>query len=201
MHLLCITGPPAVGKMTVGRAVCDLTGYRLFHNHVTIEPLLALFGYGTPSFTRLNSLFRREVIVEAVAADLPGLVFTYAMDFDNAADLEHLRWLIEPVLEAGIRIDAVELYAAQDVRLAREGLARPGRPTSRASATSDWAREHVRELDSRARFNTVPRRGGRRGRLAVALDAAPGAGQRARRPRPHGRAHRRRARPPASVTQ
>ena len=26
MHLLCVLGPPAVGKMTVGRALCDLTG-------------------------------------------------------------------------------------------------------------------------------------------------------------------------------
>ncbi|HET8988445.1 MAG TPA: hypothetical protein VFN43_08025 [Humibacillus sp.] len=155
MHLLCITGPPAVGKMTVGRAVCDLTGYRLFHNHVTIEPLISLFGYGTPSFTRLNSLFRREVMVEAVAADLPGLVFTYATDFDNPRDLEHLRWLIEPVLDAGIRVDAVELYAAQDVRLAREGL--PDRVEHKPSKRDvGWAREHVVELDARARFNTAP---------------------------------------------
>ena len=155
MHLLCITGPPAVGKMTVGRSVCDLTGYRLFHNHVTIEPLLAIFGYGTPSFSRLNSLFRREVIGEAVAADLPGLVFTYAMDFDSAADLEHLRWLVAPALEAGVRIDVVELYAAQDVRLAREGL--PDRVEHKPSKRDvGWAREHVVELDSRARFNTVP---------------------------------------------
>ena len=101
MHLLCVTGPPAVGKMTVGRAVCDLTGYRLFHNHVTIEPLLGLFAYGTPSFSRLNGLFRREIVTEAVAADLPGLVFTYALDFDNPDDLDHLRWLLAPVDRRG----------------------------------------------------------------------------------------------------
>ena len=155
MHVLCITGPPAVGKMTVGQAVCDRTGYRLFHNHATIEPLLPIFGYGTPSFSRLNSLFRREVIAEAVTADLPGLVFTYAMDFDSAADLEHLQWLLAPAVEAGVRIDAVELYAAQDVRLAREGLA--DRVTHKPSKRDvDWAREHVRDLDTRARFNTLP---------------------------------------------
>jgi len=154
MHLLCVLGPPAVGKMTVGRAVCDLTGYRLFHNHVTIEPLITLFGYGTPSFTRLNSMIRREVMVEAVAADLPGLVFTYAADFDNPEDLEHLRWLIEPVLEAAIRVDAVELSAPLDVRLAREGL--PDRVEHKPSKRDvGWAREHVLELDARARFNTV----------------------------------------------
>ena len=69
-------GPPAVGKMTVGRAVCARTGFRLFHNHMSIEPLLGVFDFGTPSFERLNLLIRREVIAESVAADLPGLFFT-----------------------------------------------------------------------------------------------------------------------------
>ena len=47
MHLVCVIGPPAVGKMTVGRAVCELTGFRLFHNHMSIEPLLGVFDFGT----------------------------------------------------------------------------------------------------------------------------------------------------------
>ena len=36
MRLLLITGPPAVGKMTVGRAVAAQSDFRLFHNHHTI---------------------------------------------------------------------------------------------------------------------------------------------------------------------
>jgi len=36
--LLCIIGPPAVGKMTVGDAIAARTGYRVFHNHLAIEP-------------------------------------------------------------------------------------------------------------------------------------------------------------------
>ncbi|MCU1536315.1 MAG: hypothetical protein JWP82_666 [Humibacillus sp.] len=155
MHLVCITGPSAVGKMTVGRAVCERTGYRLFHNHLTIEPLLAVFEHGTPSFNRLNTLFRAEVIAEAVAADLPGLVFTYAMDFDSQDDLGHLLRLIAPVLDAGIRVDAVELYAAQDVRLAREGRAdRVAHKPSKAAV--ELARSRVVDTESWARFNTVP---------------------------------------------
>ena len=53
-ELLLIIGPPAVGKMTVGRAVCARTDFRLFHNHHTIEPLLEIFGFGTPPFIALN---------------------------------------------------------------------------------------------------------------------------------------------------
>ncbi|GAA5017497.1 AAA family ATPase [Terrabacter aeriphilus] len=159
MHLVCITGPPAVGKMTVGRAVCDLTGYRLFHNHLSIEPLLGIFEFGTPSFQRLNGLIRREVIAEALTADLPGLVFTVAVDLDHPGDRTGLRELVAPVERAGAPVDVVELYAPQPVRLAREG--RPDRMDHKRSKRDvDWARAHVVDLESRARFSTDPARDG-----------------------------------------
>jgi hypothetical protein len=76
MHLVLIFGPPAVGKMAVGRALSGLTGYPLFHNHMSIEPVLEIFPWGSPSFNRLTSELRRRVIEEAVVAELPGLIFT-----------------------------------------------------------------------------------------------------------------------------
>ncbi|HET7067105.1 MAG TPA: hypothetical protein VFI21_05840 [Nocardioides sp.] len=36
MTLLFVFGPPAVGKMAVGRAIADASDFRLFHNHATI---------------------------------------------------------------------------------------------------------------------------------------------------------------------
>ena len=77
MHLVVLFGPPAVGKMTVGHELCRLTGYRLFHNHLTIEPFLGIFEFGSPSFARLSSEFRRRVLEEAIVSGLPGLVFTF----------------------------------------------------------------------------------------------------------------------------
>lgn len=120
MHLVCVIGPPAVGKMTVGRALGDLTGYRLFHNHQSIEPLLGVFDFGSESFERLNHLIRLAVLREAVAAGLPGLVFTFAWDFDDPADTAEVERLIAPVVDAGEPVDFVELWADQQVRLARE---------------------------------------------------------------------------------
>ncbi len=67
-ELLLVIGPPAAGKMTVGRAVCERAGFRLFHNHHTVEPLLEIFGFGTAPFVALNGEFRRRVIEEAAAA-------------------------------------------------------------------------------------------------------------------------------------
>ena len=48
MRLLLIIGPPAVGKMTVGREIARRSSFRLFHNHHTIEPLVEVFDHGTP---------------------------------------------------------------------------------------------------------------------------------------------------------
>ncbi|GAA1978779.1 AAA family ATPase [Terrabacter lapilli] len=159
MHLLCIIGPPAVGKMTVGRAVCDLTGFRLFHNHMSIEPLLGVFDFDSPSFRRINTLVRREVIAEAVRADLPGLVFSFAIDFDRPSESALLRELVAPVERAGAPIDVVELDAPQEVRLSREG-GEDRMDHKRSKRDVGWARAHVVELESRARLTSDPARDG-----------------------------------------
>lgn len=44
MKLLFLIGNAAVGKMTVGQDLMKLTGLRLFHNHMTIESVLEIFG-------------------------------------------------------------------------------------------------------------------------------------------------------------
>ena len=68
MTLLFVWGPPAVGKMAVGRAIAESSDFRLFHNHATIEPLLDVFDYGTPAFLRLNGEMRQRILEEAAAA-------------------------------------------------------------------------------------------------------------------------------------
>ena len=44
MKLVLLIGSGAVGKMTVGQELAKITGLKLFHNHMTIEPVLELFG-------------------------------------------------------------------------------------------------------------------------------------------------------------
>jgi hypothetical protein len=84
--LLFLVGPPAVGKMTVGRAIAERTGLRLFHNHLAIEVALRYFDFGTPAFLRIDGEIRRLVIEEVAASDLPGLVLTFVWAFNVPED-------------------------------------------------------------------------------------------------------------------
>lgn len=55
MKLVFIFGDGAVGKMTVGQELAKITDLRLFHNHMTIEPVLAVFGrYDSVTVARLR---------------------------------------------------------------------------------------------------------------------------------------------------
>jgi len=117
MHLVVIFGPPAVGKMTVGMELSRLTGYRLFHNHMSVEPIKDVFDYGTPSFGRLVGEIRRRVVEEAVVADLPGLVMTFVWGLDLEEDARFMEQLLEAV--AGHPVDFVELAATFEERKRR----------------------------------------------------------------------------------
>ena len=52
MKLVNIFGNAAVGKMTVGQELAKITDLRLFHNHMTIEPVIEIFGYYNGAVTR-----------------------------------------------------------------------------------------------------------------------------------------------------
>ncbi|CAN5571672.1 AAA family ATPase [soil metagenome] len=144
MHLVMLFGPPAVGKMTVGREIARRTTYRLFHNHATIEPLLEVFDWGTEPFQRLTMEFRTRIIEEAISSGLPGLVFTVVWALEQQADTRSVEELIAPVLATGGRVDFVELWSAQDTRLAREGTAE--RLAAKASKRDvGWARANLLE--------------------------------------------------------
>jgi len=77
MKLVFIHGPAAAGKLTVGRALQDLTGFRLFHNHLVVDTLLAVFPFGTPSFVTLREQIWLSVF-EAAAKDGISTIFTFA---------------------------------------------------------------------------------------------------------------------------
>jgi hypothetical protein len=115
---MVIFGPPAVGKMTVGRAVCDRSDFRLFLNHHTIEPLADVFGMGTPPFRALTGEFRRRVIEEAAVAEV-SLILTLVWNLGGVEDAHWVEGLVAPYASAGLPISFVELAADLDTRMER----------------------------------------------------------------------------------
>lgn len=154
MRLVLLIGPPAVGKMTVGREVARQTGLRLFHNHHTIEPLAEVFGHGTPGFATLNGEFRRRVFEVAAVQGLD-LVFTLVWDLDDAADTAEVEGLVAPYAEAGADIRVVELAAPLEERLQRNtGADRIAHKPTKADLA--WSDAHVRDLETRHRMASTP---------------------------------------------
>lgn len=118
MRLLLLLGPPAVGKMTVGTAVAAASAYRLFHNHASIEPLLEVFDYGSPPFSRLLDEFRRRVIDEAAGAGVD-LILTLVWDLESEVETATVESYLAPYADRGAEIHIVELAADLATRLAR----------------------------------------------------------------------------------
>jgi len=78
MKLVFLYGPPGVGKLTVARELAAITSYRLFHNHLVVDALLAVFEFGSPAFVELREAIWLAVFERAGGAGVPGLIFTFA---------------------------------------------------------------------------------------------------------------------------
>ena len=143
--LLFVFGPPAVGKMTVGRAIADASGFRLFHNHHVIEPLLDVFDFETSQFQTLLGEFRQRVLEEAAAADID-LVFTLVWALDLTKDARIVRHHLAPFVEAGRRIALVELCADLETRLQRNRT-ELRLAEKRSKRDVAWSDDNVRSLE------------------------------------------------------
>ncbi|MBP3452217.1 MAG: AAA family ATPase [Clostridia bacterium] len=116
MRLLILCGAQAVGKMTVGQALAKITPLKLFHNHMSIEPVIKLFGsYNGAAVDRL----RQVVFEEFAKTDNYGMIFTYVWAFSEQADWDYVAWLRKVFEDQGGVVDIVELIAPQEVRLQR----------------------------------------------------------------------------------
>ena len=152
MKLLFLIGNTSVGKMTVGQELTKITPFQLFHNHMTIEPVIEVFGdYDSKVVARL-----RDVIFEEFAAsDHFGLIFTFMWAFDQQADwdyIEHVKSIFKLPDED---VYYVELIAPQDVRLARNIT--ENRLRNKASKRDiDISNHRLLDADRRYRCESFP---------------------------------------------
>jgi hypothetical protein len=120
MKLLFLSGPPAVGKLTIARELATRTGWRLFHNHLTVDLVLSVYDFGTPGFIALREEIWLAVIRRALADQLPGLIFTF--NPENSVPQRFIDELFAEVSRTG-EVLLVELTAPESVIESRLGAA------------------------------------------------------------------------------
>lgn len=128
MKLVVIYGRPAVGKLTVGKALAARTGAPLFHNHLTVNLVMSVYGFGTPGFIELREKIWTSVFRRAMADDLPMLIFTF--NPESSVSQGFIDGLFAEVAAAGGAVIPVELVASEEAieaRLGEESRRREGK--------------------------------------------------------------------------
>ena len=107
MNLIFLYGLPATVKFTIGEELARLTGYKLFHNHLAVDPLLSIFDFGSKPFVELREVFWLSIIEHAALAHIPGLIFTFVPEYTVRP--QFIPNLIEVAARTNIDIHTVEL--------------------------------------------------------------------------------------------
>lgn len=111
MTFVLLYGPPAVGKLTVARELAKLTGFKVFHNHLSIDLVETVFPRGTPSFGRVGKAVRKVVFEEAARENVD-LIFTYV--YAHPRDMPNMAWMLEAVEQYGAIVQLVQLTCNRD---------------------------------------------------------------------------------------
>ena len=92
MDLIILIGAGAVGKMTVGQELMKITDFRLFHNHMMIEPVLEIFGRFDGEVV---SKLREDIFDAFMKTKYQGMIFTFMWGFDMQSDWEYIKGVSE----------------------------------------------------------------------------------------------------------
>ena len=117
-NLIIVSGPQAVGKMTVAENLRDKIGYSLMVNHDSIEISDKIFKRGSEEQKELKSLIREDVFNLALKYDID-MIFTLVVAFDVKEETDYLNSLKNRFEASGGKFYFVELKADVETRLKR----------------------------------------------------------------------------------
>jgi hypothetical protein len=149
MKLLFLHGAPAVGKLTVAKALLRLVPGRLMDNHAAIDLALTIFEFGEPGFWELVHDVRCSAIEAAAEHGVRLLVTTFC--YAEPDDREQFGQIEEIVHRRGGELLPVFLHCSREEALRRVG--NPDRVTRRKISSGEYL---IRELD-RYDLTAVPR--------------------------------------------
>lgn len=116
MKLIIIHGPPAAGKLTVSRKLAEITGFKVFHNHISIDCVKSVFEFGSMPFWRVLKTVREEMFAEAARSGV-SLIHTFC--YAKGPDDEQFQRMIDSVENNGGEVNAVLLICDDEVRRER----------------------------------------------------------------------------------
>lgn len=114
-RLVFLYGPPAVGKLTVARAVAERAPFTVLHNHVTIDPVAEVLPFGTKTFWRVVDGLRRDLVAAAAEENID-LIYTFVF---APGEEQHVNDVVAPYEERGGAVLFVQLLASREVLLQR----------------------------------------------------------------------------------
>ena len=116
MDVLFLHGPAAAGKHTIGTLLSTLVDMPLFHNHLVVDAVSALFDFGTEPFIQL----REEMWLSAfkIAADA-SRSFIFTFNPESTVEPELINRLESVVQQRGGRVLYVALTCSDETVLAR----------------------------------------------------------------------------------
>ncbi|MCK5449620.1 AAA family ATPase [Candidatus Pacearchaeota archaeon] len=117
MKLIFVYGPPASGKLTVSKELSKITGYKLFHNMLTVDLAQTVLDWNDKNFGDLTTKYRLITFEEAAKANVEGIIFTYA--YAPGVDDDFVKKVINQMKSHNGEIHFVQIHAEKEELLKR----------------------------------------------------------------------------------
>lgn len=143
MRLIFLHGPAGVGKLTVACELSRLVDIPVFHNHLVVDAVTAIFPFGSAPFVRLREEMWLAAFREAAGAGR-SLIFTFAPERTVRPEFVHNA--IETIEAANGRGVFIALACA------REELGRRVEAPSRAAFGKLNSKARLVELEAAGAF-------------------------------------------------